>query len=107
MLGALAQASRLNLFRLLVRKGPAGFSAGELSKRLSISAPTLSFHLRALEQTGLVTSRREGRFIYYTADFERMRKLITFLTENCCAMSGDERTSDCGLNLKASKDEEA
>lgn len=97
MLGALAQASRLDLFRLLIKRGPKGYSAGEISHRLDISPPTLSFHLRALQQAGLVVGRREGRFIFYSADFKRMQKLVAYLTENCCALSDDDCSSSCEL----------
>jgi DNA-binding transcriptional ArsR family regulator len=83
-LGALAQESRLAIFRLLVKRGPEGHPAGEIGDRLSIPGPTLSFHLRTLAQAGLVTTRREGRFIHYAAAFDRMNALVSYLTENCC-----------------------
>jgi DNA-binding transcriptional ArsR family regulator len=88
MLGALAQAHRLDVFRLLVRRGPHGFAAGAIAARLGIPAPTLSFHLKALADAGLVESRREGRFVHYSAAFARMNELIAFLTENCCGGVG-------------------
>lgn len=83
-LGALAQESRLAVFRLLVKRGPKGHPAGEIGERLAIPGPTLSFHLRTLAQAGLVTTRREGRFIHYAAAFDRMNALVGYLTENCC-----------------------
>ena len=83
-LAALAQESRLAVFRLLVERGPAGCSAGEIGERLAIPGPTLSFHLKELAQAGLVTARKESRFVYYTANFERMNALLAYLTENCC-----------------------
>jgi DNA-binding transcriptional ArsR family regulator len=83
-LAAMAQESRLAIFRLLVRRGPEGFAAGEIAGRLGISGPTLSFHLKALGHADLVLVRREGRFLYYSANFERMNDLVTYLTENCC-----------------------
>ena len=83
-LAALAQESRLAVFRLLVERGPAGCSAGEIGERLAIPGPTLSFHLKELAQAGLVTARKESRFVYYTASFERMNALVAYLTENCC-----------------------
>jgi len=83
-LAALAQASRLQVFRLLVQAGPEGRAASDIAERLGIPANTLSFHLKTLSHAGLVASRHEGRFIYYTANFERMNELISFLTENCC-----------------------
>ena len=86
-LGALAQESRLEAFRLLVQAGPAGLAAGDLATRLDISPPALSFHLRGLSHAGLVRSRQDGRFIYYSADYDAMQSLVGFLTENCCGGS--------------------
>jgi DNA-binding transcriptional ArsR family regulator len=83
-LGALAQESRLAVFRLLVARGPEGHVAGDIAARLGIPAPTLSFHLKELAQVGLVTARREGRFVHYSANFDRMNGLVAYLTENCC-----------------------
>lgn len=86
-LAALAQATRLEAFRLLVQAGPVGLAAGELAGRLGTSPPALSFHLRGLAQAGLVRSRQEGRFVYYSAAYDAMQSLVDFLTENCCAGS--------------------
>lgn len=83
-LGALAQESRLSVFRLLVQRGPKGLAAGEIAERLRIPAPTLSFHLSQLAHASLVRSRREGRSIIYAADYEGMQRLMGFLTEQCC-----------------------
>jgi len=83
-LAALAQESRLQVFRLLVQAGPGGLPAGEIAERLAIPASTLSFHVKALSQAGLVESRQESRFIYYSARFTAMNDLIAFLGENCC-----------------------
>lgn len=83
-LAALAQESRLAAYRLLVSRGPEGLSVGEIGERLAIPGPTLSFHLKELAQAGLVTSRKESRFIYYAANFERMNALLAYMTENCC-----------------------
>jgi ArsR family transcriptional regulator len=83
-LAALAQETRLSVFRLLVEAGPAGLPAGVIGQRVAVPAATLSFHLKELSYTGLVISRQQGRFIYYTADFERMAALMSFLTQNCC-----------------------
>lgn len=83
-LAALAQDSRLEVFRLLVQAGPAGIAAGEIAERLGLPASTLSFHVKALAQAGLIESRQQGRFIYYTARFAAMNELIAFLGENCC-----------------------
>lgn len=87
-LAALAQASRLDAFRHLVQAGPEGLAAGELADKLGISPPALSFHLRGLAQAGLVRSRQQGRFVYYSAAYDAMQSLVDFLTENCCAGSG-------------------
>jgi ArsR family transcriptional regulator, arsenate/arsenite/antimonite-responsive transcriptional repressor len=86
-LAALAQESRLAVFRLLVQRGPDGYSAGEISEQLAIPGPTLSFHLKELATAGLVAARRDGRFIYYSPSFERMRELVGFLTDNCCSLA--------------------
>lgn len=86
-LAALAQDTRLDAFRLLVQAGPGGLAAGDLAVRLDISPPALSFHLRGLAHAGLVRSRQDGRFIYYSADYDAMQSLVDFLTENCCGGS--------------------
>ena len=83
-LAALAQESRLKVFRLLVAAGPAGVAAGEIGAQLKIPPATLSFHLKELCAAGLVAGRQQGRFIFYAAEFERMNSLVGFLTENCC-----------------------
>lgn len=83
-LGALAQETRLEIFRLLVQKGPAGLPAGAIGERLGQPSPTLSFHLNQLRFAGLVTSRRESRSIIYAANFKAMNGLLAYLTENCC-----------------------
>jgi len=83
-LSALAQPSRLELFRLLVRLGPGGLPAGRIAQRLAIPATTLSFHLSQLSRAGLLRSERRGRSIVYAADYARMGALMGFLTENCC-----------------------
>jgi DNA-binding transcriptional ArsR family regulator len=83
-LGALAQETRLSIFRLLVQAGPDGLPAGQLRESLDIPAPTLSFHLKELSSAGLATSRQDGRYVYYSAAFQQMGALMTFLTENCC-----------------------
>jgi ArsR family transcriptional regulator, arsenate/arsenite/antimonite-responsive transcriptional repressor len=89
-LAALAQETRLSIFRLLVEAGAEGVAAGRIAEQLDVAAPTLSFHLKELHRAGLVSSRQESRFIYYAADFERMAALMTFLTHNCCRGMPDE-----------------
>lgn len=84
-LAALAHETRLELFRRLVRKGEAGQSAGDLAAKLRIPPQTLSFHLKEMTHAGLLKARREGRFIFYSVDFEHARALIGYLTESCCA----------------------
>jgi ArsR family transcriptional regulator, arsenate/arsenite/antimonite-responsive transcriptional repressor len=86
-LAALAQESRLAVYRLLVSRGPEGFVAGDIAERLGIAAPTLSFHLKALTHAGLIQARREGRFLHYRANFERMNAVLAFMTENCCSLA--------------------
>ena len=92
-LAALAQDNRLDVFRLLVKAGPSGLPAGEIATVLGLPPNTLSFHFDRLRVAGLVTVRREGRSMIYTARFDTMNTLIGFLTENCCAR-------DCGRRLK-------
>ena len=89
-LAALAQESRLAIFRLLVQAGPQGISVGRIGEQLArldaATAPaTLSFHLKELSHAGLIESRQEGRFIFYSANYMAMNALMAFLTENCCA----------------------
>jgi DNA-binding transcriptional ArsR family regulator len=83
-LAALAQSSRLAIFRLLVTVGPEGLAVGAIADALQIAPATLSFHLKNLTQAGLLLPRQEGRFIYYGANFAAMDDLIAFLTDNCC-----------------------
>jgi ArsR family transcriptional regulator len=83
-LAALAQDTRLNIFRLLVEQGPEGLPAGEIVARLELANATASFHLKELTHAELVTSRQAGRFIYYSANYATMNGLIAYLTENCC-----------------------
>lgn len=83
-LAALAQESRLSVFRLLVQAGPQGMPAGKISEAAGIPPSSLSFHLKELAHAGLVTSRNEGRFVIYAASFTQMNALLTYLTENCC-----------------------
>lgn len=83
-LAALAQESRLAIFRFLVTLGPAGMAATKIGEELSIPPSSLSFHLKELTHAGLIKSRQESRFIIYAANFEQMNSLISFLGENCC-----------------------
>jgi len=85
---ALAHEGRLEIFRLLVRKGSAGMAAGDLAGHFSMPAPTMSFHLKELSNAGLIASRRESRSIIYAANYGHMQELLGFLMENCCADNG-------------------
>jgi DNA-binding transcriptional ArsR family regulator len=83
-LAALAASSRLEVYRLLVRAGPEGMSAGRIAEATNTPPSSLSFHLKELAHSGLVTSRQESRFVIYSANYATMNGLIAFLTENCC-----------------------
>lgn len=83
-LAALAQETRLAIFRLLVETGPQGMNAGAIATALDIPAATLSFHIAHLARAGLVSARQESRFIFYSANFAAMDDLIAYLTDNCC-----------------------
>ncbi len=83
-LSALAQPTRLGIFRLLMTAGPEGLSVGVIQEQMDLASATLSFHLKELTHAGLVSSRQEGRFVYYSPEIDRMNDLIDFLTENCC-----------------------
>lgn len=83
-LSALAQEHRLAIFRLLVQRGPDGLAVGQIGETLGLPPATLSFHLKELSHAGLLQSRQEGRFIFYSANFQAMNAVVGFLTENCC-----------------------
>ena len=83
-LAALAQDSRLAIFRALVQAGPEGLAAGRIGELTAIAPSSLSFHLKELSHADLVSSQQAGRFIIYTANFTTMNALLGFLTENCC-----------------------
>jgi len=100
-LAALAQEDRLAAFRLLVKAGPEGMASGDVADRLSVAPTRMSFHLSALERGGLVSSRREGRRIFYAVRFDRMRSLLGFLTEDCCGGSPEICGVDAPAKLEA------
>ena len=83
-LEALAQGSRLGIFRLLVEAGPEGLPAGRIAERMELPGPTLSFHLAQLKHAGLIACRREATSLIYSANFTAMNGLVGFMTENCC-----------------------
>ena len=87
-LAALAQDNRLDVYRLLVRAGPDGISAGQVASELGLAPNTLTFHFDRLRQAGLVTVRREGRSMIYAARYDTMNSLLGYLSENCCRGSG-------------------
>jgi DNA-binding transcriptional ArsR family regulator len=83
-LAALAQPTRLAAYRLLVACGPEGMAAGLIAEKLNASAATMSFHFKTLSHAGLIERRQDGRFIYYSANFQVMNGMVGYLTENCC-----------------------
>ena len=87
-LAALAQETRLAIFRLLVEAGPTGLAVGEIGASVKAAPATLSFHLKELANAGLLSSRQDGRYIFYSANYPEMDALLAFLTENCCARDG-------------------
>jgi ArsR family transcriptional regulator, arsenate/arsenite/antimonite-responsive transcriptional repressor len=89
-LGALAHEHRLAIFRLLVERGPAGLPAGRIAERVGLVPSSLTFHLQNLQRGRLITQRREGRQLIYSADFGAMTALVGYLTDNCCAESAAE-----------------
>src|SRR4030095_3388320 len=87
-LDALAQETRLEVFRRLVQQGTSGLAAGEIAEHLGVSPATLSFHLKELAHARLGTARQDGRFVFYAANYRARNSLLAFLTENCCAADG-------------------
>lgn len=85
ILSALAQETRLAIFRLLVIHGRTGMAVGKIGESVGVPSTTLSFHLKELARANLIVPRQEGRFIFYTANFEEMDDLLAFLTESCCS----------------------
>lgn len=89
ILSALAQESRLAVYRLLIEHAPDGLAASLIAEKLGLPNATLSFHLKELSHAGLVTSEQSGRFIYYAPVIEVMNDLIGYLTDHCCSGSGN------------------
>ena len=88
-LGALAHEHRLGIYRLLVQQGPVGMPAGRIASKVGLVPSSLTFHLQALQRAGLISQRRESRQLIYSADFDVMNGVVGYLTENCCAGSGE------------------
>lgn len=83
-LSAIANETRLGVFRALVQAGPAGLAASDIAESVGAPASTLSFHLKELSSAGLIAARQDGRFIYYSTNYDAMSELVAFLTEKCC-----------------------
>lgn len=89
-LGSLAHESRLDIFRYLIQKGIEGASAGQIAAKLRLPSATLSFHLSALKQAGMITARRRSRTILYVASYNNMNGVMAYLLENCCSGTPEE-----------------
>lgn len=94
-LAALAQESRLAIFRTLVKRGPEGYTPTQLGEKLNVTASTLSFHLKELQRAELIGVRRDGRCLYYRPNFIHMNELVGFLTENCCVLADQGCGPEC------------
>lgn len=99
-LAALAQESRLAVFRALIQAGPDGMAATKIAELVGTAPSSLSFHLKEMSHAGLISSRQDGRFVIYSANYTAMNELIAFLTDNCCSGApcvvtcGDKSTDD-------------
>jgi DNA-binding transcriptional ArsR family regulator len=102
-LAALAQDNRLDVYRLLVQAGPEGMPAGAVAQALGLAPNTLTFHFDRLRDAGLVTVRRDGRSMIYSAQFETMNELLGFLTENCCGGATCRPANECKPVRKRTK----
>jgi DNA-binding transcriptional ArsR family regulator len=97
-LGALAQETRLDIYRLLVQAGPDGMPAGHIGEHLGLPSATLAFHLKELKIAGLITCTRNGRSLIYAAEYPAMNALLAYLTENCCGRPATRRPPACEPN---------
>ena len=95
LFAALAQETRLSVLRMLVEAGPTGLSAGTLSDQLQMAHNSMSFHLSQLKAAGLIQSNKQGRSIFYQANFPEINRLIEFLMEDCCNSSSENCSSAC------------
>lgn len=100
-LAALAQAQRLRTFRALVVAGPAGLTPGVIAEQLAVSPSALSFHLKELTHSGLVSSEARGRNVIYRANFERMSDLLRYMTEHCCQGQANAIAAPCNTCTNA------
>ena len=100
-LAALAQESRLAIFRMLVKRGPEGYTPTQLGEKLHVTASTLSFHLKELQRAELIDVRRDGRFLFYRPNFLHMNQLIGFLTDNCCVLAEESCDPECAPAIAA------
>lgn len=94
-LGALAHEYRLQIYRHLVEQGPDGLAAGAIGEAVGLAPSSLTFHLQNLQRAGLIVQRRESRSLIYSVDFDVMNGLVGYLTENCCARSGEACATAC------------
>ena len=94
-LAALAQETRLDIYRLLVQTGPGGLPAGQIGEQLGLPSATLAFHLKELKNAGLATFTRHGRSLIYVAEYPTMHGLLSYLTENCCGRPANLCLSTC------------
>lgn len=94
-LGALAHEHRLAMYRALVKRGPEGLPAGLIGEMVGLAPSSLTFHLQALQHSGLILQRRDGRQLIYSADFEAMNGLVGYLTENCCGFADSACNAIC------------
>jgi ArsR family transcriptional regulator len=94
-LAALAQETRLSIFRLLVQAGPSGKSVSEIGEAVGSAPATLSFHLKEMAHAGLIASRQQGRYVFYSANYVHMNALLAYLTENCCARDSARSAGTC------------
>ncbi len=102
-LAALAHEHRLALYRLLVERGPQGLPAGRIAERVGLVPSSLTFHLQSLQRAGLINQRRDSRHLIYTADFSAMNALVGYLTDNCCAESGQDCATGCAPSRTAGR----
>lgn len=93
--GALAHQHRLAVYRALVKRGSAGLAAGAIAERVGLVPSSLTFHLQSLQRAGLIRQRRDGRQLIYSADFGAMNTLLAYITDNCCAESGEACGTAC------------